>query len=71
MRLSVILLVVSLLGVIGGAALIGLPAMGGAVIFDSLCVGLYALARDDGLPTPQVHGLPSVGDVLERARRAS
>lgn len=74
-RLSVVLLLLALLGVVGGAALIGLPAVGGAVIFDSLCVGVWALARDDGLPgvpevAPQVQGV-SLAQVLERARRAS
>ena len=57
---------------LGGAALIGLPALGAAVIFDSLCVGVWALARDDGQPgLPQVRGAQSVADILERARRAS
>jgi hypothetical protein len=68
MRLSIVLLLCSLAGVLGGAALIGLPALGGAVIFDSLCVGVWALARDDGVPAPQVQ---TVTDILERARRAS
>ena len=70
MRLSVALLLASLAGVLLGAAIIGTPALGAALIFDSLCVGVWALARDDGLPEPQVHGL-RVADVLERARRAS
>ena len=72
MRLSAVLLVCSLLGVVAGAALIGTWAVGVAVIFDSLCVGVWALARDDGLPGPQVHQVPGVGatlaQVLERAR---
>ena len=33
MRLSIVLLLLSLAGVLGGAALIGLPALGAAVIF--------------------------------------
>jgi hypothetical protein len=70
MRLSIILLLVSLAGVLGGAALIGLPALGAAVIFDSLCVGVWALARDDGQPQVREVG-PVVANVLERARRAS
>lgn len=71
MRLSVGLLLASLAGVLLGAALIGTAALGAAVIFDSLCVGVYALARDDGLPSvPQVHG-QTVADILERARRAA
>ena len=68
MRLSVILLLVALAGVLGGGALIGLPALGGCLIFDSLCVGLWALLRDDGRAAPSVHRVPTVADVLERAR---
>ncbi len=70
MRLSIVLLLLSLAGVLGGAALIGLPALGAAVIFDSLCVGVWALARDDGLPTPQPQGPLTVEKILERARLA-
>jgi hypothetical protein len=70
MRLSVVLLLLSLAGVLGGAALIGLPALGAAIIFDSLCVGVWALARDDGLPTPAVHSVPArtLEQVFDRAR---
>jgi hypothetical protein len=72
MRLSVVLLLVSLAGVLGGAALIGLPALGAAVIFDSLCVGVWALARDDGLPSARlVSGTPTVAQALERFRDAA
>ena len=71
MRLSIALLLVSLAGVLGGAALIGMAALGAAVIFDSLCVGVWALARDDGLPGPaEVSGPLTVPAILERARRA-
>jgi hypothetical protein len=70
-RLSVVLLIVALAGVLGGAWLIGMTAFGAAVIFDSLCVGVWALARDDGLPGPQVAEMPlTVPQVLERARSA-
>lgn len=69
MRLSIVLLVLALAGVLGGAAIIGLPALGGALIFDSLCVGVWALFHDDGTGArPSVHQLPTLGDVLERAR---
>jgi hypothetical protein len=36
-------------------------------------VGVWALARDDGLPSvPQVREVaPTVGQILERARRAA
>jgi hypothetical protein len=73
MRLSIVLLLVSLAGILGGAALIGIPALGGAVIFDSLCVGVWALRRDDGLPDlPQRPEVPlTVQQILQRARSAS
>ena len=58
MRLSVVLLLLALAGVLGGGALIGLPALGGCLIFDSLCVGFWALRRDDGKPAPSAE-LPS------------
>jgi hypothetical protein len=68
-RLSVILLVVALAGVLGGGALIGLPALGGCLIFDSLAVGVWALWRDDGSrAVPGVHEVPTLAQVLERAR---
>ena len=71
MRLSAFLLVLSLLGVVGGAVLIGMWAVGCAVIFDSLCVGWWALQRDDGTG-PQVREPPGSGgtlqQILERAR---
>ena len=69
MRLSIWLLLLSLAGVLGGAALIGLPALGCAVIFDSLATGVYALLRDDGRrEAPSVHEGPTLAQVLERAR---
>ena len=72
MRLSVVVLLLALAGVLGGGALIGLPALGGCLIFDSLCAGVWALLRDDGAGTVRsVHAVPSVGDVLDRYRRAS
>lgn len=57
MRLSVALLLLALAGVLGGGALIGGVALGCCVIFDSLCVGAWALLRDDGRPGPA--GVPS------------
>ena len=69
MRLSVVLLLLALAGILGGGALIGLPALGGCLIFDSLCVGAWALLRDDGKGAkPQAHQVPTLHDVLERAR---
>lgn len=72
MRLSVVLLLIALAGVIGGAALISVPAIGGAIIFDALCVGAWALLRDDeDQARPSVHEVPSLAQVLERARGAA
>jgi hypothetical protein len=74
-RLSVVLLLLCLAGVLGGGALIGLPALGGCLIFDSLTLGAWALLRDDGRPAdqgmPGIHEVPTLAQVLERARRAS
>ena len=72
MRLSIVLLLLSLAGVLGGAALIGLWALGLAVIADSVAVGVYALLRDDGgRVAPSVRELPpTLENILERARRA-
>jgi hypothetical protein len=68
-RLSVILLLCSLAGVLGGAALVGRWALGAAIVADSVAVGVYALLRDDGREqAPQVHQVPTLQDVLERAR---
>ena len=70
MRLSVGLLLVSLLGVVAGGWLIGRWALGVAVIADSVAVGVYALLRDDGrgAQAPSVHQVPTLHEVLERAR---
>jgi hypothetical protein len=69
MRLSVVLLLLSLAGILGGAALIGLPALGGAVVFDSLVTGAYALLRDDGRrDAPPAHEVTTLASILERAR---
>lgn len=72
MRLSVVLLCCALAGVLGGGALIGVPALGACLIFDSLCVGGWAVLRDDGAGArPQVHEVPTLGQVLDRARGAA
>ncbi len=71
MRQSVVLLLCSLAGIILGASLIGLWAVGLAIIADSAAVGVYALLRDDeGRAVPGVHEVPTLAGVLERARRA-
>jgi len=71
-RLSVVLLCVSLAGILAGGWLTGRLGFGLCVIADSLAVGFLALRRDDGAgeQEPQVHGMPTLHDVLERARRA-
>ena len=73
MRLSVVLLGVSLLGVLAGGWLTGRLGFGLCVIADSLAVGFYALRRDDGTggQQPQVHGVPTLAQVLARARDAA
>lgn len=72
MRLSIVLLLVALAGVLGGGALIGTWCLGLCLIADSVAVGVWALMRDDGVPVPGVRGVPSAGltlaQVLERAR---
>lgn len=72
MRQSVVLLLCSLAGIMGGAALIGLWALGLAIVADSVAVGVYALLREDsGRAAPSVHEVPTLANVLERARNAS
>lgn len=46
MRLSLSLFVIGLVGVVGGAYLIGRWAVGLAVILDSVAVAAYGLTRD-------------------------
>lgn len=72
MRASIVLLIVSLAGILGGAALIGLTALGGAVIFVSVCAGVYALGRDDGTGRRQADAAEptTLHAILEKARRA-
>jgi hypothetical protein len=71
-RLSAVLLAISLLGVLAGGWLTGRLGFGLCVIADSVAVGFLALRLDDGTgpQEPQVHGVPTLHDVLERARRA-
>ena len=72
MRLSAVLLAISLLGVLAGGWLTGRLGFGLCVIADSVAVGFLALRLDDGTgpQEPQVHGVPTLHDVLEQARRA-
>jgi hypothetical protein len=71
-RLSAVLLAVSLLGVLAGGWLTGRLGFGLCVITDSVAVGAWALLHDDGQgrAQPQAYGTPTLHDVLERARRA-
>jgi hypothetical protein len=70
-RLSVVLLLLSLAGIVGGAALIAPWAVGLAVIADSVAVGAYALLREpESRPAPSVAEVPTLAAVLEKARRA-
>jgi hypothetical protein len=65
------LLLLSLAGIMGGAALIGVWALGLAVIADSVAVGVYALLRESGgRAAPSVHEVPTLASILEKARRA-
>lgn len=76
MRLSVILLCCSVAGVLGGAALVGVWALGLAIVFVSLCAGYWAIIRDDGQEQPAaaarrrgLHAVPSTHEqVLDRYR---
>jgi hypothetical protein len=71
-RLSACLLLCSLAGILGGAALIGTWVLGLAIMADSLLLGLWVLFRDDGQGRePSVHEVPTLANVLDRARRAS
>ena len=75
MRLHVILLIAALAGVVGGAWLIGMWAVGVAVIADSAAVAAWALFHDDG-QEPQAaiadDGMPAdVRAFVEKVRRAS
>src|SRR5258708_12299095 len=52
MRVSVVLLVCSVAGILGGGALIGTWALGVCLIFCSLCAGAWPLFHDDAPPPP-------------------
>jgi hypothetical protein len=74
-RLSWALLVLSLAGVVGGAALIGVWCIGCALIADSVAVGVFALLRDaEGRGgAPEAIRMPGaavdVTDIFARARQ--
>ena len=73
MRLSAVLLAISLLGILAGGWLTGRLGFGLCVIADSVAVGFLALRLDDGTgpQEPQVHGVPTLGEILARARDAA
>lgn len=56
MRLSVALLLLSALGALGGAWLIGQWAVGVVIIGCSVLLGAHALLRDPAQPTVEVGG---------------
>lgn len=69
MRWSVVLLVLALAGVVGGAFLVGRWCVGVAVIFDSVAVGAWALFHDDGqemAAQPQVGVVTDFREILKR-----
>jgi hypothetical protein len=70
MRLSAVLLLVSLLGALAGGWLIGRWALGAAIVADSVAVGVWALFHDDGCEEPQVHAVPgsTLQQVFDKAR---
>jgi hypothetical protein len=68
-RLSLGLLAVSMAGMVAGAALIGLWAVGLAVIAGSMALAVFALLREpESRPAPSVSELPTLAQVLERNR---
>jgi hypothetical protein len=70
-RLSAVLLLLSLAGIAGGAVLIGTWAVGTAIIADSLAVGVWALYHDDGKDAqPSVHAGPgtTLQAIFDKAR---
>ena len=72
MRLSVVLLLCALAGILGGGALIGLPALGACLIFDSLLVGAYGLLTHDwGVRAPEVPSVRTLEEFLREKARAS
>ena len=72
MRLSAVLLVLSLLGVLAGGWLTGRLGFGLCVIADSVALGAWVLFRDDGTGSaePQAYETASLESILDRARRA-
>ena len=73
MRLSAVLLGLSLLGVLAGGWLAGAwLGLGVCLIADSVAVAAWALLRDDGQgrAEPQPQETATLYDVLERARRS-
>lgn len=73
MRLSIVLLVAALAGVLGGGALIGRWALGACLIADSVAVAVWALQRDDGTGQQKRPGTPGVTleQIWDRSRGAA
>lgn len=71
MRLSAFLLFVSVAGVVGGAWLIGVWAVGAVVVAMSAMLGAYAILRDVPDKAPGVAQLQAGRDrIRQRARDA-
>jgi hypothetical protein len=72
MRLSVVLLLLSLAGILAGGWLTGRLGLGLCVIADSVAVGFWALRLDDGSDRREADAVEpaTLHAILERARRA-
>lgn len=68
MRLTFLLLVIAALGMMAGAALVGMWLVGLAIMADSAGLAAFALLRNiPDRPAPVTQTLP---DILERVRQA-
>jgi hypothetical protein len=73
MRLQVTALLLGALGALGGGWLVGVWCFGVVLIAESAGLVAWALLHDDGegRSAPSVHEVPSLQQVLARARSAS
>jgi Fe2+ transport system protein B len=73
MRLQVTALILGVLGALGGGWLVGIWCFGVVMIVLSGALIAWGLLHDDGAGrvAPSVHEVPTLANVLERARRAS
>jgi hypothetical protein len=70
MRSSVVLLGCAVAVFLGGAALISVAVLGGALMFTALAAAAWALMRDDVTAVPRLHEVPTLAQVLQKARDA-